>query len=203
VRACPEDLFETLHPLESLDGFSNLRRRVVSQEAMMWVSDRLWSTSATDFENPTQLLPVNIESVEIIDSTSALQHCAAGLLNMWMGKAKVSSLRDLNKLVLWCDHFYPTLVPDYRTDSWKYSPRDHYCKAGRGGRESNLLLPGRYGEKSGVEHCAPPKTDKTAEAEMRTVRKLKLNLKSSISRKMRFPCPRSTRNVNQGRSWSM
>jgi hypothetical protein len=72
-----------------------------------------------------KLPPADIECVGIIDSTTALQHWAEGLLNAWMERVEVSSLLSLNKLVLWSDRFYPTLVPDYRTDDWEPQSKDH------------------------------------------------------------------------------
>lgn len=81
VRHCHDDFFENILPLTSLDGFPNLRRIVAPQEAFIRVSSNLSTPSTIECVPPTVLLPGNIKSVEIIDSTSALTLWADKLLN--------------------------------------------------------------------------------------------------------------------------
>lgn len=177
VRRCREDFFENLHPIESLRGFPNLRRIVAPQEAFIRVEGRLWVKSIPPFVDPTMLLPPGIETVEVIDSTSALNHWAVSLFDQWnaVTGVKVSSLKKLIKVILWCDRWYPTLVPDYRVDEWRLISKDHFPIPGRGGRQSALLWSGRYGEYPGFEIHVPKNVDKTVDAELRTGRKLKLS----------------------------
>ncbi|KAF1848708.1 uncharacterized protein K460DRAFT_403979 [Cucurbitaria berberidis CBS 394.84] len=120
VRKCPVDFFESLHPINSLSGFPCLRRIVAPQEAFIRVESSLWKRKNTGFGAPTCLLPDTIETVEIIDSTTTLNMWAIRILDASMAATglKVSTLSHLSKVVLWCDRWYPTIVPDYRTDKW-------------------------------------------------------------------------------------
>jgi hypothetical protein len=54
----------------------------------------------------------------MIDSTTALRTWAASVLNAWQASSgiKMSTLANLDAITLWCDCWYPTLVPDFRVD---------------------------------------------------------------------------------------
>lgn len=178
VRNCPVDFFESLRPIDSLHGLPNLRRIVAPQEAFMRVEGSLRKNTTAGSIAPTSLFPETIETIEIIDSTTALGIWAIEILDAWSPTTaafKVSTLPHLSKLVLWCDRWYPTLVPDYRTDEWTPKPRGHYPVPGRGGRENSLLSSGLYGEYSGFEEYKPAKTDYALEADMRTGARLEFD----------------------------
>jgi hypothetical protein len=72
VRQCPNDFFETIYPIISLQGLRNLHRIVAPQEAFIRVDDSLFSDSTVNGVAPTTLLSSTIQRVEIIDSTTAL-----------------------------------------------------------------------------------------------------------------------------------
>jgi hypothetical protein len=118
VRQCQGDFFETIHPITSLDSFPRLRRIVAPQEAFMWVNGRLDSKSSTEFVAATILFSDSIERVEIIDSTTALNKWAESVLTAWQANSgiKISTLSNFDAITLWCDRWYPTLVPDFRVD---------------------------------------------------------------------------------------
>lgn len=119
VRHFPEDFFENISPLTSLHGFPNLRRIVAPQEAFIQVNSALSSPSSIQCVPPTILLPRSIESVDIIDSTTALTIWAEKLLDAYQASTgyRVSTLESLETITLWCDRWSPTLVPDYRIDA--------------------------------------------------------------------------------------
>jgi hypothetical protein len=119
VRQPRADFFESISHLTSLHSFPNLRRVVAPQEAFMSVPNLLSSDANPVFVPPTVLFPHNIETVEIIDSTSALDTWAKRLLDAHDTPTglRVSMLDQLSSIKLWCDRWYPTLVPDYRVDA--------------------------------------------------------------------------------------
>jgi hypothetical protein len=71
VRHYHKDFFENILPLTSFDDLPNLRRIVAPQEAFIRVGCTLSTPSKIECVPPTVLLPGNIDSVEIIDSTTA------------------------------------------------------------------------------------------------------------------------------------
>lgn len=119
VRQPRVDFFESISHLTSLHSFPNLRRIVAPQEAFISVPNLLSSDDESVFVPPTDLFPRNIETMEIIDSTSALDTWAKRLLDAHDTETgfRVSLLDQLSSIKLWCDRWYPTLVPDYRVDA--------------------------------------------------------------------------------------
>jgi hypothetical protein len=182
VRQCPEDFFEIIRPITSLNGIPNLRRIVAPQEAFVWVNGRLDSFPKVNFVSPTILLPDSIQRIEIIDSTTALNKWVEGVLDVWQANSgvKVSTLSGLKTITLWCDRWYPTLVPDFRSDELYSASKDHYPVPGRGGRENALLTTGKYGEYPGFIPYKPEKADKMATTAMRTGVKMVVDMSLAI-----------------------
>jgi hypothetical protein len=72
VRKCPNDNFENISPLTSLQGFSNRCHIVAPQEAFVCINSSRHEGECVKSISPTTLMPSTIEKVEIIDSTTAL-----------------------------------------------------------------------------------------------------------------------------------
>ncbi|KAH7409829.1 hypothetical protein DE146DRAFT_674681 [Phaeosphaeria sp. MPI-PUGE-AT-0046c] len=178
VRHCHEDFFVDILPLRSLDGFPKLHRIVAPQEAFIMVDSGLWSLSGIKCVSPTKLLPESTENVEIIDSTTALNSWSGQLLNVYQTSpgSGVSDLPFLKNITLWCDRWYPSLVPDYRVDRLGASDQYHYHMSGLGGSESASIEDGRYSEHPGCQVISPERLGMATMEQMRTGVKLKLNM---------------------------
>jgi hypothetical protein len=89
-------------------------------------------------------------------------------------------LDHLENITLWCDRWYPTLVPDYRSDDLRtdFSARD--AVPGRGGKENEKLTKGRYGEHWSCQPYWPKKKDERAERELRTGLKMRVDMRLDL-----------------------
>jgi hypothetical protein len=174
VCQCRNDFLEAIYPLSSLDGLLNLHRIVAPQEAFIQVNDGLYSDSIVKGIHPITLLPASIKRIEIIDSTTALNSWAEKILNVYQDNTdyRVSMLCTLEKIVLRCNGWYPTLVPNYRTERWSVDSTKRYMIPGRGGKNKDLLSTGRYGEHPGCKPYAPRKANEALVQDMRTGAKM-------------------------------
>jgi hypothetical protein len=109
---------------------------------------------------------------------------------------KVSTLDNIHTIKLWCDRWYPTLVPDVRVHKWNIHCDERFTVPGRGRRENALFCFGKYGECPGYDSFRPPRYNKEVIEEMRTGLKMRVNMSLGKPNKYYVGKPTEKRQVS-------